>query len=106
MATSAHANQLGKARHGTMPQAAASGLHIDAWFGVILCMCGVQGSALLPPKTAASREAVKELRNSLKSGIKSAWSHEALRRGIASAKVGDFCLAAILLVLRARCWMC
>ncbi|CAL5227418.1 g10378 [Coccomyxa viridis] len=50
---------------------------------------GLQGSALLPPKTAASREAVKELRNSLKSGIKSAWSHEALRRGIASAKSGE-----------------
>ena len=47
----------------------------------------VQGSALLPQQTAQSREAVKELRASLKSGIKAAWSQEALRRGIASAKV-------------------
>lgn len=55
--------------------------------GVDLCRCGVQGSAFLPQKTAASRESVKELRVSLKSGIRAAWSHEALRRGIAFAKV-------------------
>ena len=46
-----------------------------------------QGSAFLPQKTQESRDAVKELRSSLKMGIKAAWSQEAVRRGITSAKV-------------------
>lgn len=35
----------------------------------------------------ASEEALEQLRSSLKLGIKAAWSQEALRRGVAAAKV-------------------
>lgn len=47
----------------------------------------VQGSTLLPQKTEESREAVRDMRISLKLAIKAAWSQEAVCRGIASAKV-------------------
>ncbi|CAK0755235.1 hypothetical protein CVIRNUC_002359 [Coccomyxa viridis] len=50
---------------------------------------GLQGSTLLPQKTEESREAVRDMRISLKLAIKAAWSQEAVCRGIASAKGGD-----------------
>ena len=44
-----------------------------------------QGSSSV--NDGASEEALEQLRDSLKLGIKAAWSQEALRRGVAAAKV-------------------
>jgi hypothetical protein len=46
-----------------------------------------QGSAAAPARSAAAEEAVEGLRASLKAGIKAAWSREAVRQGVAAAKV-------------------
>ena len=67
-------------------------LHCSAWAqpalgAQVLMMQCVQGSALLPQNTEESREAVRDTQIALKLAIKAAWSQEAVRRGIASAKV-------------------
>jgi hypothetical protein len=46
-----------------------------------------QGSVVTPARTPASEAAAEQLRASLRLGIKGAWSQEAVRRGVASAKV-------------------
>ncbi|BDA40936.1 probable tetratricopeptide repeat protein 14 [Coccomyxa sp. Obi] len=48
---------------------------------------GLKGSSSV--NDGASEEALEQLRDSLKLGIKAAWSQEAVRRGVAAAKSGD-----------------
>ena len=47
----------------------------------------LQGSAATPARSPASEEALDDLRASLRAGIKAAWSREAVRQGVAAAKV-------------------
>ena len=72
----------------------------------VLMMLCVQGSVILPQESEESREALRDLRASLKLAIKAAWSQEAVRRGIASAKVRHCFLSAIVLLPQHSCTPC
>lgn len=49
-----------------------------------------QGSAVTPARDAAAQQALTGLRSELRGALRSAWSHEATRRGIAAARGGAY----------------